>query len=104
PRPQEGPWMTPFAVLADVHGNLSALEAVLGEIDRLGVPRIVCLGDVVGYGAEPNECVAALRARDAGCVAGNHDLIAIRALGFDRCGLAPAHALRRTRAALDDAS
>ena len=45
------------AIISDVHANLEALEDVLKAIDERGVRRILCLGDVVGYGASPNECL-----------------------------------------------
>ncbi len=61
------------AVLSDVHANLEALEAVLGEADRRGATAAVCLGDVVGYGPEPGPCVELVRARCTAVVAGNHD-------------------------------
>ncbi|MGH2352029.1 MAG: metallophosphoesterase family protein [Chloroflexota bacterium] len=63
------------AIISDIHGNLDALQAVLadaGEVDELW-----CLGDLVGYGPEPNECIDLLRGRGALCVAGNHDWAAI---------------------------
>lgn len=63
------------AIISDIHGNLEALQAVLadaGEIDE-----IWCLGDLVGYGPEPNACVEVLRSRGARCVAGNHDWASI---------------------------
>jgi diadenosine tetraphosphatase ApaH/serine/threonine PP2A family protein phosphatase len=59
------------AVISDVHANLPALEAVLAAIDT---ETIWCLGDVVGYGASPNECCSLVRERAAVCLAGNHDL------------------------------
>jgi len=62
-----------IAVISDVHANLSALEAVLADADRQGCIEIWCLGDMVGYGSNPNECVDTLRAREAKCVMGNHD-------------------------------
>ncbi|MBT3344800.1 MAG: metallophosphoesterase [Gemmatimonadetes bacterium] len=62
-----------LAVLSDIHGNLEALEAVLLEIDRLGVESIVVLGDVVGYGPDPRACIYRLREAQASCVLGNHD-------------------------------
>lgn len=65
--------MTAVAVIADVHANLAALEAVLEDLDRRGVDDVVCLGDVVGYHAEPAACVALVRARCRLVVAGNHD-------------------------------
>ena len=42
-----------IAIVSDLHSNLEALEVVLGECDRLGVKRIFCLGDVIGYGPDP---------------------------------------------------
>ncbi len=68
--------MKPHAVLSDIHGNLEALEAVLADMDRRGVEHIACLGDFVGYGAAPNECMDLLRPRLDVAVAGNHDLAA----------------------------
>ncbi|MGI8423434.1 MAG: metallophosphoesterase family protein [Chloroflexota bacterium] len=66
------------AILSDVHGNLDALEAVLGDAAEQGATdQLWCLGDLVGYGPQPNECVVALRERGALCVAGNHDWAAI---------------------------
>ena len=65
------------AVISDIHGNLSALEAVLLDLDREGVDEIWCLGDVVGYGPRPNECCDLVRARAALSLCGNHDLAAL---------------------------
>ncbi len=62
------------AILSDIHSNLAAFQAVLQDIDRRGgAERIWCLGDVVGYGPDPQECVKLLRQYDHVCVAGNHD-------------------------------
>ena len=52
-----------YAIISDIHGNLEALNEVLSEIDRAGVDSILCLGDVVGYGPNPNECVDIVRDR-----------------------------------------
>jgi putative phosphoesterase len=62
-----------IALISDIHGNFEALKAVLAEIDRLGVSSVYCLGDVVGYYAQINECCDELRAREIPCVMGNHD-------------------------------
>lgn len=62
-----------LGIISDIHGNWEALEAVLNALDREGVDQIVCCGDVVGYGASPNECVTALMERDIPTVLGNHD-------------------------------
>jgi predicted phosphodiesterase len=64
------------AVIADIHANLEALESVLGRISELGADEIVCLGDIVGYNANPNECVDIVRDRKIICVLGNHDVCA----------------------------
>jgi len=61
------------AFISDIHGNFEALKAVLAEIDRMGVTSVYCLGDVVGYYAQVNECCEELRAREIPCVMGNHD-------------------------------
>lgn len=62
------------AVLTDIHGNRQALEAVLADADAAEVREVWCLGDVVGYGADPNDCCALVRERARVCLAGNHDL------------------------------
>lgn len=66
-----------YAILSDIHGNLPALEQVLVECEREGVDAYLCNGDVVGYGAEPNECCEVLRALKAVVVRGNHDEAAV---------------------------
>ena len=62
-----------IAVFSDIHGNLHALNAVLEAIDDLGLRTLICCGDVVGYGAFPNECIEILRFRRIPTLAGNHD-------------------------------
>lgn len=62
-----------LALISDVHANLPALEAVLEAVERLRVDRLICLGDLVGYNAEPSECTLLVRARADVVVAGNHD-------------------------------
>src|SRR2546423_10251917 len=62
------------AVLSDIHGNLSALEAVFAALEADRPDEVWCLGDLVGYGARPNECCSAIEARASICLAGNHDL------------------------------
>ena len=61
------------AVVSDVHANLEALDAVLTSATERGADDLVCLGDFVGYGASPNECVERLRPRIETAVLGNHD-------------------------------
>jgi diadenosine tetraphosphatase ApaH/serine/threonine PP2A family protein phosphatase len=67
-----------YVVISDIHANLEALEAVRREIEKIGPDRILCLGDLVGYGASPNECVEAAREISDVTVAGNHDFGAVR--------------------------
>jgi predicted phosphodiesterase len=62
-----------FGIVSDIHANLEALDVVLGEIDAAKVDALLCLGDIVGYGPNPNECCDRLRERDCIAVAGNHD-------------------------------
>jgi predicted phosphodiesterase len=64
-----------IALLSDVHGNLPAFEAVLRDIDSEAPDEIWCLGDLVGYGAQPDACVELAQDRCDLCLAGNHDLV-----------------------------
>jgi diadenosine tetraphosphatase ApaH/serine/threonine PP2A family protein phosphatase len=62
-----------YGILGDIHANLSALEAVLARFEKEGVEQVISVGDVVGYGAAPRECIDLLRSLDAIVVKGNHD-------------------------------
>jgi diadenosine tetraphosphatase ApaH/serine/threonine PP2A family protein phosphatase len=66
--------MTAFAVISDVHANLDALQAVLHQIDA---DEIYCLGDLVDYGAQPNEVIRLIREQGTKCLLGNHDWAAL---------------------------
>jgi diadenosine tetraphosphatase ApaH/serine/threonine PP2A family protein phosphatase len=67
-----------YAIIADIHANLAAFTAVLDDIQRRGeVEEIWCLGDVVGYGPDPHECIELLRQLNHVCIPGNHDWAAI---------------------------
>jgi predicted phosphodiesterase len=66
-----------IAILSDIHSNLQALIQALAIIDEERVDEVYCLGDIVGYGANPNECVQLIRRRAKLCVLGNHDLACI---------------------------
>ena len=72
------------AIVADVHGNRHAFEAVLDAVEAAGAEELWCLGDLVGYGAEPDACVELARRHVAVCLAGNHDLAARGDLPFDQ--------------------
>ena len=92
--------MALYGVLGDIHGNREALAAALFALHARGIRRIVCLGDVVGFNADPDECVAVVRARCAVTIAGNHDLIGLGRLDFTRCSHKAEYSLRRTRQVL----
>jgi len=64
-----------YLVLSDIHANLAAFEAVLADVGHFD--KIWCLGDMVGYGPQPNECIERLREFPHICVAGNHDWAAL---------------------------
>lgn len=66
------------AVLSDIHANLEAFEAVLYHAAKREVDSYVCLGDVVGYGANPNECIEILESLSCPCVLGNHDAATLK--------------------------
>jgi diadenosine tetraphosphatase ApaH/serine/threonine PP2A family protein phosphatase len=68
------------AVLSDVHSNLPALETVLAAAEEASVDQLWCLGDLVGYGADPDACTALIRERCDVCLVGNHDLAVLGAL------------------------
>ena len=70
-----------IGVVSDIHSNLVALDAALADMGP--VDELWCLGDLVGYGPWPNECIEALRARGVKAIAGNHDLAAIGAVPSD---------------------
>ena len=89
------------AVLTDIHSNLPALEAVLGAIDEAGIERRWCLGDLVGYGAQPDECAKLV---SEGCelsLVGNHDLAVTAEISTDVFSASAAAAVEWTRANAD---
>ena len=62
-----------YALISDIHGNLEALETVLAHIREQGIDEIFCLGDIVGYGPDPEACVDLVRDNCVWCLSGNHD-------------------------------
>ncbi len=87
-------------LLSDVHGNRHGLQAALDAAGR--VERIVCLGDVVGYGAFPNECCELLREVGAVCLSGNHDAAALGLISIEWFNELATEAILWTRAQLSD--
>jgi diadenosine tetraphosphatase ApaH/serine/threonine PP2A family protein phosphatase len=85
------------AVISDIHSNRQALEAVLGAADAAAVDEVWCLGDLVGYGAEPDACTALIRERSSVCLVGNHDLAVLGALDISTFSEAASAAVEWTR-------
>ncbi len=76
-----------YGLISDVHGNLAALEVAVDVLAREGVTDLLCAGDIVGYGPQPNECIRLLVELRATCVAGNHDLLALERIDDRRSGM-----------------
>jgi len=91
-----------YAIISDIHGNLEALEAVLRDVEDTGAEEVLCLGDLVGYGANPNECVERVRERASAVVAGNHDWAAVGKLDLDYFNSAARAAAEWTGRVLDE--
>jgi predicted phosphodiesterase len=86
-----------LAIVSDIHANLPALEAVLADAQGVGVDQLWCLGDVVGYGAHPDECASLIAEHCALCLVGNHDLAVLGELDDSAFSPAAAAAVRWTR-------
>ena len=85
------------AIVSDIHGNLNAFETVLDAIEASDCEELWCLGDLVGYGAEPDACVELARAHAAICLAGNHDMGVRGDLPLEQFSRGAAIAARWTR-------
>jgi len=89
--------MALYGILGGIDGNLEALCSVLAAFDARGVKKLACVGNVVGYNADPDECGELLRARKAVAVAGEFDRIATGLFGYGARSNGERHALARTR-------
>jgi len=89
-----------FAFLADIHANLEAFTAALSKCDELGVDRVFHLGDLVGYGADPEACVDLAASRNILGVQGNHDAVACGDDDGERFNPVAFEAIRWTRSVL----
>jgi diadenosine tetraphosphatase ApaH/serine/threonine PP2A family protein phosphatase len=90
------------AIVSDIHGNRHAFEAVLADVRNTGARELWCLGDVVGYGADPDDCCALARRHAAVCLAGNHDLAVTGELPLDEFSRGAALAARWTQEVIAD--
>ena len=88
------------AIVSDVHGNRHAFEAVLDSIDSSDCQEMWCLGDLVGYGADPNACVELARNHASICLAGNHDMGVIGTLPLEDFSRGAALAARWTQSTI----
>jgi len=91
-----------LAVLSDIHSNLEALQTALRAIERIGVDKIYCLGDVVGYNANPVECIHLVQKHCARVVIGNHDVAVATGEGVDLLPGDARKAARHNRSLLSD--
>lgn len=93
-------------IVSDIHANLAAFEAVLQDVEQrhIGYDIVWCLGDVVGYGPDPNECIELLRTLPHVCLAGNHDWAVLGKLGIETFHENAAFAVEWTRARLSPAN
>lgn len=91
-----------YAIISDVHGNIESLERAFSLMDPSD--EVLCLGDIVGYGPNPNECIALLRTRLRHAVLGNHDLAALENFGVEYFNDAARAAIAWTQRVLTDES
>jgi diadenosine tetraphosphatase ApaH/serine/threonine PP2A family protein phosphatase len=90
------------AIVSDIHANRHAFDAVLRDIDASDARELWCLGDIVGYGADPNDCCALARDHAAVCLAGNHDLAVTGELSLEEFSPGAALAARWTQEVIAD--
>jgi predicted phosphodiesterase len=98
------PLSSRVAVISDVHGNRHALEAVLEAVASEQPDELWCLGDLVGYGPQPNECCRSIAAHADLCLAGNHDLVVLGSLSIEDFAGDAATAARWTQTVLETAA
>ncbi len=91
-----------IAVISDIHANWHACEAVLTDVEQEKVDEIWCLGDLIGYGPQPNRCVETVRERTDFCLIGNHDLASIGRVSLDDFHHDAAESARWTQTELTD--
>jgi diadenosine tetraphosphatase ApaH/serine/threonine PP2A family protein phosphatase len=89
------------AVISDIHANRQAFEATLEDVAASDAAELWCLGDLVGYGADPNACVALAREHVAVCLAGNHDLAVTGEIALDEFSRGASLAAQWTREVLE---
>ncbi len=92
------------AIISDIHGNLEALSAVLYDIESLNIDEIVCLGDIIGYGPNPNECISLVSKKCPIILLGNHDAAVLDPLSTQNFNINAKLAIEWTQKQLTDES
>jgi len=90
-----------YAIISDIHSNLEALEAVLADIKKNSIDKIFCLGDIIGYGASPKECLELVRSKCELIVVGNHDHAVIGMTNYQYFNNNAKHAIKWTKEQLN---
>jgi predicted phosphodiesterase len=93
-----------YGIISDIHGNREALESSLTVLYESGIDRLVCLGDIVGYGAEPDACVTIIRRHADVTVIGNHDAAAVGRFGLENANALAQKALHYSVAQLSQSN
>jgi predicted phosphodiesterase len=91
-----------YGIFSDVHSNLEALESILNALREESIDTYLCIGDVVGYAANPCECIRRVKDSAAACVAGNHDWASVDLLSTDYFNTNAKTAIQWTRRKLED--
>lgn len=93
-----------YGLISDIHGNLEALEAVLVALKEYQLDQILCLGDVIGYGPNPNECIELVREHAAICLIGNHDEASLGRVDLELFNAMASQAIKWTTDSLTEES
>jgi len=93
-----------LAIISDIHANLEAFSAVLKDLEEQGAERIFCLGDTIGYGPNPNQCLELLRQKKISSVMGNHELGVIKTETLEMFNFKAGETLLRTKSMLSPAN
>lgn len=91
-----------YGIFADIHSNLEAFEAVIESYQKEKIDAYFCAGDIVGYGANPSECIAKVKEMKAVCVAGNHDWASAEKISTDKFNDDAKEAINWTSAQMND--
>lgn len=92
------------AIISDIHANLEALSAVLFDIESLNIDEIICLGDIIGYGPNPNECISLIHKKCPIILMGNHDAAVLDSLSTQNFNINAKFAIEWTDKQLTDES